>query len=149
MSHGSVVPELIITKGMRLQSARKHAGITQESMADMLGCARRTITRWETEQGAPPAVVMAYSVATDVNLGWLETGTADFIGDGGEFLTGSENVTVLDTTKAGRRNDRPSPGKLLHLDSNQEPIGSESSGESNVLRVQFGRRAEDEMQRAA
>ncbi len=124
MSHGTIIPELVITKGMRLSSARKHAGITQEQMAEMMRCTRRTVSRWETDQAAPPAVVMAYSLATDVNLGWLETGVPGFDNDGefAEVAGVADNVTVLDTTKAGRKNDRPS-GKLPHLDSNQEPIG--------------------------
>lgn len=125
MSHGSFVPTITITKGMRLQAARKHAGITQERMAEMLGCGRRTITRWESEDSAPPAVVMAYSVATDANLSWLQTGTPDFDNDG-EFVDAAVSPIqeVLDTANAAQTSERHLR-VLPHLDSNQKPAGFE------------------------
>lgn len=85
LSHGSRVPTITIDKGMRLAAARQDAGITQDRMAELLGCSRRTIVRYESDESATPAVVMAYSMATDVNLAWLETGVADFDNDGDYF----------------------------------------------------------------
>lgn len=76
LDFGTRVPTIEITLGMRLQAARKLANITQDEMGLMLGCTRRTVSRWETDQTAPPAVLLAYAVATDVNLGWLKTGKA-------------------------------------------------------------------------
>lgn len=76
--HGTRIPVMHFTPGMRLAAARKDADLTQERMAELLGVNRRTVVRWETDAvAAPPAVVIAYSVATDVNLGWIQSGTAN------------------------------------------------------------------------
>lgn len=60
----------------RLAKARNEAGITQERMGQLLGCSRRTIVRYETSEKVPRAVVLAYHVATQTDLQWLETGYA-------------------------------------------------------------------------
>ncbi|WP_294947727.1 helix-turn-helix domain-containing protein [uncultured Microbacterium sp.] len=79
-THGSHVPVITIHRGMRLAAARSDAGITQERMAQLLGCTRRTISRWEADDtSAPPAVIISYSVATGTNLGWLQSGTRDVL----------------------------------------------------------------------
>jgi transcriptional regulator with XRE-family HTH domain len=75
-TYGWRVPEVRITRGHRLQAARRDAGISGDRMAELLGCSRRTITRYESDDSAPPAVVIAYAVATEANLGWLQTGVA-------------------------------------------------------------------------
>lgn len=79
-THGTHVPTITIHRGMRLAAARQDAKITQERMAQFLGCTRRTIVRWESDDtSAPPAVIIAYSVATNTNLGWLQSGIADSV----------------------------------------------------------------------
>lgn len=61
----------------RLGKARTDADITQERMAEMLGCSRRTIVRYERSgENVPRSVLLAYHVATQTDLGWLETGKA-------------------------------------------------------------------------
>lgn len=74
VTHGWRVPDVRITLGDRLKAARQDAGITGERMGELLGVNRRTITRWESGDSAPPIVVISYSVATEANLGWLQTG---------------------------------------------------------------------------
>lgn len=91
LSHGTRVPQIVIDKGMRLAAARQDAGVTQERMGELLGCSRRTITRYESDDSAPASVVIAYSMATDVNLAWLDTGVADF-SDGGDFSPGGPGL---------------------------------------------------------
>jgi DNA-binding XRE family transcriptional regulator len=58
----------------RLVKARETAGITQARMAELLGCSRRTIVRYESAPGVPRSVVLAYHVATQTDLVWIETG---------------------------------------------------------------------------
>ncbi|WP_415858799.1 helix-turn-helix domain-containing protein [Agromyces laixinhei] len=58
--------------------AREEAGITQERMSVLLGCSRRTIARYESGVHVPRAVVMAYHVATETDLSWIETGVASW-----------------------------------------------------------------------
>jgi transcriptional regulator with XRE-family HTH domain len=60
----------------RLSKAREEADITQQRMAELLGCSRRTIVRYETSGTVVPrSVVLAYHVATETDLDWLENGT--------------------------------------------------------------------------
>lgn len=103
LSHGTQIPNVEITKGMRLAAARKHAGLTQQRMGELLGCSRRTVLRYETaEDAASPAVVMAYSVTTDVNLAWLETGVADFESTDDHFeLHAGNNETPAEAGVSG------------------------------------------------
>lgn len=70
------VPE--ITRGWRLKIALSYAGMKAEDMAAHLGMSRQTITRWMTDQGAPPrpVYVREWARLTGVSLAWLESGTA-------------------------------------------------------------------------
>ncbi len=72
ITHGTRIPT--IRTGLRLQVAREELGITQAQMAQHVGCSMRSITRYEGMASPPRAIVMAYSLATDVSLEWLETG---------------------------------------------------------------------------
>lgn len=77
-THGTKIPEMTITQGMRMSAARKMAGLTQMELANMLGASSRTIIRWEQDEVKVPYIaIVALSVATDVNLGWLQTGKRD------------------------------------------------------------------------
>jgi transcriptional regulator with XRE-family HTH domain len=63
----------------RLGKAREEAGITQERMGELLGCSRRTIVRYEHGGvHVPRSVVLAYHVAAETDLQWLETGVASW-----------------------------------------------------------------------
>lgn len=99
-THGSHVPVITIHRGMRLAAARSDAGITQERMAQLLGCARRTITRWESDDtSAPPSVIISYSVATDTNLGWLQSGIRDCLTEEfAEFVKHEEAPAVAEAS---------------------------------------------------
>jgi transcriptional regulator with XRE-family HTH domain len=75
---GTWVPT--ITVNHRLNIARESAGISAERMAQMLGCTRRTITRWEKPgTRVPRAVLLGYHVATQVDLSWMELGRDDVV----------------------------------------------------------------------
>nr|WP_280381068.1 helix-turn-helix transcriptional regulator [Nocardia wallacei] len=55
--------------------ARQHVGITQSELADRLGVTTSTVQRAEAGQTKPRrTTLMAWSMATGVNLHWLETG---------------------------------------------------------------------------
>jgi len=67
----------------RLGKGRETAGVTQDRMAELLGCSRRTISRYERPGvKVPPAVVLAYHVACEIDLAWLASGTPSW--EGGE-----------------------------------------------------------------
>jgi DNA-binding XRE family transcriptional regulator len=106
VTHGWRIPDLRITQGDRLKAARREADITAETMAEMLGVSRRTIVRWERDDdSAPPIVVIAYSVATEVNLGWLQTGIAALPTNDGWAPWGS-NPRPADYTVVGSLDNR-------------------------------------------
>ncbi|MGW9567156.1 helix-turn-helix domain-containing protein [Prescottella equi] len=71
---GGAVPEFVLSD--RCQKAREYAGLDQGELADRLGVARSTVAR--VEQGKTVRVkrplLLAWALATGVNLQWLETG---------------------------------------------------------------------------
>lgn len=70
-----IVPTL--TAAQRLMIARMHVGLTQGEMAERLGVTTATVQRTESGHTRPRrTTVMAWSMATGVNLRWLETGEA-------------------------------------------------------------------------
>jgi len=64
------------TLGWRLARSLAHAGMTMQEMADELGVARTTVSRWINDHGAPPrrAFVNQWSLITGVPVQWLLTG---------------------------------------------------------------------------
>lgn len=71
----------VFTVQDRMVKARDEAGMNQDRMAELLGCSRRTIVRYETgRMPVPPAVIMAYHVACEVDLAWLYTGVPSWEG---------------------------------------------------------------------
>jgi transcriptional regulator with XRE-family HTH domain len=95
---GGVVP--VIETHHRLQIARQHMGINQSELAQRLGVTTSTVQRAESGHTKPRrTTLMAWSMATGVDLHWLETGNAP-------------------------HSEGPDGGQLLpHLDSNQKPAG--------------------------
>lgn len=100
-----VVPEIRIHQ--RLMIARQYVDLNQQELARILGVTTSTVQRAEAGQTRPRrTTLMAWSMATGVNLHWLETGTAPHSESEGP-LTGK---------------------KLPHLDSNQKPADYQSRG---------------------
>lgn len=64
------------TLGWRLQRALSHAGIGTQEMADEMGVARSTISRWVNDHGAPPrqAFVKQWALRCGVPYEWLSEG---------------------------------------------------------------------------
>lgn len=104
----------VFTLQNRMVKARETAGMTQDRMAQLLGCSSRTIVRYETKAGnVPPAVIMAYSVACEVDLAWLYTGTPSWDGGAVPWYTPRDlnpeptdseagNVTPIDWARSMR-----------------------------------------------
>lgn len=83
----------------RLALSRDVAGIDQTDMAKALGCARPTVSNYERGFTTPRrAVLVAWALATGVDVDWLVNGETPPTGDG-------------------------VPGLLPELDSNQQPAG--------------------------
>lgn len=73
MSDTTTIPTWTLAD--RLAKARDHAGVSQAEMADYLGMAQTTISKYE--HGAPPRVgtLRLWALRCGVSLDWLATGT--------------------------------------------------------------------------
>lgn len=69
---GGVIPELDLA--MRLYIARRHAGLEQEELAQLIGKSGKTIGRYERGEARSISTVMAWALATGVSYEWLATG---------------------------------------------------------------------------
>ena len=61
----------------RIQSLRKHKGMSQEELADKIGVSRQAVSKWESEQATPDldkVVIMSeiFEVTTDYLLKGIE-----------------------------------------------------------------------------
>lgn len=65
------------TLGWRMQRALAHADVSVQQMADELGMARSSLSRWLNDHGTPPraAFVKMWALRTGVPYEWLVTGT--------------------------------------------------------------------------
>jgi DNA-binding XRE family transcriptional regulator len=73
----------------RMAKARRSAAMSQEDMAIKLGVSRRTIVRLETEGASvPPMIVLAYHVACEVDLAWLDGGLPSWEGGKSPWYSG-------------------------------------------------------------
>lgn len=98
-----IVPEIKIHQ--RLVIARQHVDMNQQEFARLLGVTTSTVQRAESGATQPRrTTLMAWSMATGVNLHWLETGHAPRPSDEGPDLS----------------------CELPHLDSNQKPADYQS-----------------------
>jgi len=69
----SDVPPL--TLGWRLQMALRQAGVSVQEMADELGMARNSLSRWLNDHAVPRTIfVKAWALRTGVPYEWLWTG---------------------------------------------------------------------------
>jgi transcriptional regulator with XRE-family HTH domain len=67
--HGEIPPW---TQGWRLQRSLSWAGMTTEDMADELGVARSTVSRWCNDKGRPTkGYLKLWALRTGVPLAWL------------------------------------------------------------------------------
>lgn len=70
---GAIPPD---TLAVRLWRARNFAGMNQAELAEAIGASAKTVSRYEDGEQTRRSVVMAWAMATGVNLEWLETGKA-------------------------------------------------------------------------
>ena len=76
-----VIP--VLTDSQRLMVARQHVELTQGQLAERLGVGTATVQRAEAGLTKPRRTTfMAWSLATGVDLHWLETGEAPSPDDG-------------------------------------------------------------------
>lgn len=60
------------TLGERLRKAREDAEMSQQQLADLVGISRRSVSAYESGDSTPRRpVLLAWALATGVNMGWL------------------------------------------------------------------------------
>ena len=71
------IPDL--TLGWRLQMALRQGGVQVQEMADELGMARNSLSRWINDRGAPPRAgfVKMWALRTGVPYHWIAFGHAE------------------------------------------------------------------------
>lgn len=75
------IPELDLS--LRLELARRTAGMTQQQLADAIGIGLRSVSHYESGRQVKRPVLVSWALATGVPLMWLETGNAPTGDDGG------------------------------------------------------------------
>jgi transcriptional regulator with XRE-family HTH domain len=65
-----------LTLGWRLRMALDYSEISVQAMADQLGVARATLSRWMSDKGSRPkkAYLMQWALITGVPFEWLDSG---------------------------------------------------------------------------
>lgn len=103
---GGAVP---MTKGIRLELARRAAGYTQAQLAEAMQISTSTVARYETGQSdAKRPILAAWAMATGVSAKWLETGIAPTETGGGDHVArpkGFEPLTFCSGVTAGQSMD--------------------------------------------
>lgn len=67
-----------MTLGERLKKERKARGLSQESIADMIGVTRQAVTKWESDLSTPSSEnLIALSSFFDISLDELVSGNTD------------------------------------------------------------------------
>lgn len=115
-----------LTLGWRLKMSL--GDMKRDEMAEQLGVNPATISRWMADRGAPPkrAYLAQWSLITDTDLDWLETGDGedDDTGppDGG--TSGSPTpATALDELAKRKRGRKQTIDRELH-DYYAEPVAA-------------------------
>lgn len=64
----------------RIRRARRHAGLTQAALAELINVRRSAVSNWESANDVVPSMQNLVSLATvcGVSLEWLGTGRGDF-----------------------------------------------------------------------
>jgi transcriptional regulator with XRE-family HTH domain len=76
------------TLGDRLRKARETAGLSQAEIAEALGVQGGSVSRFEHDhQALRRSYLLAWAMATGVDLDWLRYGDQDFDGDPGGAST--------------------------------------------------------------
>lgn len=67
---------------MRIRKARRHAGFSQQTLADRLDVTRGAVANWECADAVPAAMRMGkIARATGVSFEWLATGRGTMLPD--------------------------------------------------------------------
>lgn len=71
--------DLLAQIGRRLESARKHAGMTQKQASESVGASLRALQSWENgERSAPVTAIVAMVAAYQCSADWLLGSEAPF-----------------------------------------------------------------------
>ncbi len=98
-----------MTPQSRIRLARRHAGLSQQQLADMVGVQRSAVSHWESSQAKNPSVehLRQFAMVTQVQFEWLVTGR------GAMALSNDVRLDSVPTAEA-LLVDEPIELRLLH-----------------------------------
>ncbi len=93
----------------RIRLARRHGGLSQAALADLVGVHRSAVSHWEARRPKRPNIghLLAAAAATRVRFEWLATGK------GPMALDDDEEAVALPRPAAGHAGIDPSEHELL------------------------------------
>jgi transcriptional regulator with XRE-family HTH domain len=102
----------------RIRQARRHASLSQQQLATLVGVHRSAVAQWEQPGGSHPTVENLARVAavTSVQFEWLATGRGrmKFVSD---LIPGEETPAVLIDYAAQSETEARALVALRHLDT--------------------------------
>lgn len=106
------------TLGERMAKARKEAGMTQDDIAEKLGCSSGAVAQWERELSQPRkfmATMRKWATVTGVSEAWL-LGLPFGGGGGQDRLTTykGKTATISSSSEAQTPSKRQTSGGLRH-----------------------------------
>lgn len=120
----------------RIRRARRHAGITQAALAELVGVRRSAVSNWESANDVLPSMqhLLAIATACRVSLEWLGTGRGvfSFESDLAEVPTADAELVDAEEERAllGSFRDLPRRRQQLVFDliENLRPGGRRNAG---------------------
>lgn len=84
----------------RLRKSVRHTDLSVEELAEELGYSRQSVSAWTSGRSTPRrSVLLAWSMRTGYDVGWLETGAAPAgRPDGGPVTADTSRGQVIDGT---------------------------------------------------
>lgn len=83
------------TTSARVRQARKHAGLTQRQLADLVGVRQPTLSDLERGESQSSAMLIQIAAACGVNPQWLATGLGEMRGEGSSLESGIEASSAV------------------------------------------------------
>ena len=105
----------------RIKAARKHAGLSQATLAQRVGVTRGAVTNWEISARANPSITHLVDVAavTEVSFEWLASGNGQMLPLGTDnvlqFGEAARTRAELRLLRAYRRNTEYLQQRILEL----------------------------------
>lgn len=123
------------TTSERVRQARKHAGLTQRQLADLVGVRQPTLSDLERGESQSSAMLIQIAAACGVNPNWLATGVGEMQGEGGALESSFEASSAMTMMAPEMSWDR-----INLIGINGFELAEARPGKSHPMPVNAGRR---------